>query len=580
MKPLPNWIPFLTDGSHQNVRRALKTRSLSPNKGEPLYIVVSTHSFRQFLTEQLIPDFADGHSAAAVIKLFHNFFTVFNQCNVYFVFYHTHSLFKPHYSSDVDVEAHDSGSGNINIPQKLPTAFLMDVYMLWSALAVNDPNTQHANKVQFIPRGNLNHHIAKEVQQNESYAAFSPGFQFFFHQHCRAVFFKIGSLKSLYDQLCAGREASFWIFDQTRFLSFDKIVAFLTINHSGSRELWDEVKSASKRPSTYSYVDIVNYLESDDDNLTKWNEFLANNPDEAAEASEVHRVYAIPNDLFEPVTFTNPLDVDTLLHYKIQPKNELVEPLFDMDMKFFDLPGARRHYGVILKYAVPSIQFLRSVHHVRQSNENFPISDECQNFFDLVLAPEHRQLLLEGSRSPVEMLLSIIESFSNHPNGNEWSTPDIHSSWIQLFEEVSEVENTVFLLFLVIRYFNQRRLFLDGVCETSPKVSFVDVVLMAISFTFPLGGYSFGEAGRDKYYDSVVGSKDNYKFPALLSAVTNYFINLFDTFEFSNVSRHLALFNSRIFVFLSEILSMPPSTVVSTESEVLSVLETKNWQFI
>ncbi|KAL0248969.1 hypothetical protein GEMRC1_004203 [Eukaryota sp. GEM-RC1] len=490
------WIPFLLDSSHHNVRHALEERVIGSNQTQPLYLVVDTYEFRSYLIEQLVPDYSAGYSAVAVNRLFRNFFLKFNEHNIYFIFYFRRSRFFPHKVTETHSKRQYTPAQIVNQPQKLPTPFNQDILLLWNALDVNNPNDEHGNKVKFIPSGSLTHHIAEEVRQNDSYYAFSSKVHLFFHQRCKVAFFRGDfGLKEFYDQLYDGKTGQMFLFHQDRFLPFEKMVAF--------------------------------------------------------DSSSVARIQ----------------------YEKVQPLDKFEEPDLELDLEYFDSLHVPRHYSVILKYATPAIQFLRSNHSLGGCQGSVPISEKFLDSLDNVLAPEHRQLLLEGSRSSVEMLLSIIESFSNHPYGNEWSTPDIHSSWIHLFEEVCEVENTVFLLFLVIRYLNQRRLFLEGYRETFPKVRFVDVVLMAISFTFPLSGYSCGEAGRDKYYDSTVPYYETYNLSTLLSCLVSNMMNLFISFDIDNAPRHLALYNDRLFLLLSEIWIISSSRETVTISELLSVLE-------
>ncbi|KAL0248589.1 hypothetical protein GEMRC1_003825 [Eukaryota sp. GEM-RC1] len=96
---------------------------------------------------------------------------------------------------------------------------------------------------------------------------------------------------------------------------------------------------------------------------------------------------------------------------------------------------------------------------------------------------------------------------------------------------------------------------------------------MAISFTFPLSGYSCGEAGRDKYYDSTVPYYETYNLSTLLSCLVSNMMNLFISFDIDNAPRHLALYNDRLFLLLSEIWIISSSRETVTISELLSVLE-------
>ncbi|KAL0248143.1 hypothetical protein GEMRC1_003379 [Eukaryota sp. GEM-RC1] len=481
----------------------------------------------------------------------------------------------PHKVTETYTKPRYTPSECVNNPQKLPTPFNQDILLLWNALDVNNPNKEHGNKVKFIPSGSLTHHIAEEVRQNDSYYAFSSKVHLFFHQRCKVAFFRGDfGLKEFYDQLYDGNTGQLFLFHQDRFLPFEKMVALFAINESKCRLFFKMYKMTSTSNTIQKYEEVLDFFNSDE-NFKLWTAFLVNNPDAATVVFSTLNNYKISTDLIFPTTYSDSSSVARIQYEKVQPLDKFEEPDLELDLRFFDLPGVRRHYGVILKYAAPAIQFLRTIHSLGGCQDNFEISEKFLDSLDNVLAPEHRQLLLEGSRSPVEMLLSIIESFSNHPYGNEWSIPDIHSSWIHLFEEVSEVENTVFLLFLVIRYLNQRRLFLEGYRETFPKVRFVDVVLMARSFTFPLSGYSCGEAGRDKYYDSTVPYIETYNLSSFLSCSVSYMMNLFISFDIGNAPRHLALYNDRLFLLLSEIWIISTSRENIQDSELLSVLEQK-----
>ncbi|KAL0248867.1 hypothetical protein GEMRC1_004101 [Eukaryota sp. GEM-RC1] len=414
------WIPFLLDSSHHNVRHALEERVIGSNQTQPLYLVVDTYEFRSYLIEQLVPDYSAGYSAVAVNRLFRNFFLKFNEHNIYFIFYFRRSRFFPPQAQIV------------NQPQKLPTPFNQDILLLWNALDVNNPNDEHGNKVKFIPSGSLTHHIAEEVRQNDSYYAFSSKVHLFFHQRCKVAFFRGDfGLKEFYDQLYDGKTGQMFLFHQDRFLPFEKMVALL----------------ASTSNTVQKYEEVLNFFNSDD-NCNLWTVFLANNPHAATVVFSTLNNYKISTDLVFPTTYSDSSSVARIQYEKVQPLDKFEEPDLELDLEYFDSLHVPRHYSVILKYATPAIQFLRSNHSLGGCQGSVPISEKFLDSLDNVLAPEHRQLLLEGSRSSVEMLLSIIESFSNHSYGNEWSTPDIHSSWIHLFEEVCEVENTVFCCFL------------------------------------------------------------------------------------------------------------------------------------
>ncbi|KAL0249406.1 hypothetical protein GEMRC1_004638 [Eukaryota sp. GEM-RC1] len=371
-----------------------------------------------------------------------------------------------------------------------------------------------------------------------------------------------------------GEDAFVLIFDQ-RFLAFEKLIALHSITHPKCSEF--AVEHFQQHNLTQFYSDVLNFFQSDE-NVSKWIDFLANNPDAAAAVQNAKDRYDISTELLAPITCTNSAGFGKLRHDAVYLNTQLKEPMFYIDQKYFEIPDLSRHYDAHVMYAAHGIRFLRDIRKLRESQKDYAISDECLDLFDNVLAPEHRQLLLEGSRSPIEMLLSMFESVSDHAYGNEWSTstPYIHPSWVEVFERVCETENTVFLLFLLIRFLNQRRLFLNEYREISIKLRFVDVVLMAISFLFPLSGYSFGNTGEDQYYDSTVASRDSFYRENLLSLLMNSMFNSFSSFDMGNIDRQLALYNSRLFIFLSEIWNKNASSDDTQDSfEILSLLERK-----
>ncbi|KAL0249035.1 hypothetical protein GEMRC1_004269 [Eukaryota sp. GEM-RC1] len=140
----------------------------------------------------LIPDFADGYSGAAVNKLFRHFFSVFNRHNIYFVFYYTSFTFRvDEQPPQTERDEQPSKPPRLDRRQNLPNPYTIDNHMIWCALDVNDPKREHMNKVQFIPKGSIPHHIAEDVRQNDSHVAFSPQIHFFFHKGCRVAFLKV-----------------------------------------------------------------------------------------------------------------------------------------------------------------------------------------------------------------------------------------------------------------------------------------------------------------------------------------------------------------------------------------------------
>ncbi|KAL0248782.1 hypothetical protein GEMRC1_004016 [Eukaryota sp. GEM-RC1] len=172
---LKGWFPFLINRSNEKTFVSCCRRQ---------------NDFCRQLVEQLIPDFADGYSGLAVNKLFRHFFSVFNRHNIYFVlYYRSFGAFRvDELPSQPNLEHRPS---KIERRQNSPTPFKLENHVIWCALDVNDPEGEHMNKVQFVPNGSIPHHIAEEVRQNDSHAAFSAGIHFFFHRGCRAAFFKV-----------------------------------------------------------------------------------------------------------------------------------------------------------------------------------------------------------------------------------------------------------------------------------------------------------------------------------------------------------------------------------------------------
>ncbi|KAL0248062.1 hypothetical protein GEMRC1_003299 [Eukaryota sp. GEM-RC1] len=331
------WIPFLLDSSHLNVRHALEERVIGSNQTQPLYLVVDTYEFRSYLIEQLVPDYSAGYSAVAVNRLFRNFFLKFNEHNIYFIFYFRRSPFIPHKVTETHSKRQYTPAQFVNQPQKLPTPFNQDILLLWNALDVNNPKKEHGNRVKFIPSGSLTHHIAEEVRQNDSYYAFSSKVHLFFHQRCKVAFFRGDfGLKEFYDQLYDGKTGQMFLFHQDRFLPFEKMVALFAINESKCRLFFRIYKLTSTSNTVQQYENVLNFFNSDD-NFKLWTAFLVNNPDAATIVFSTLNNYKISTDLIAPTTYSDSSSVARVQYEKIQPLDKFEEPDLELDLRFFDL---------------------------------------------------------------------------------------------------------------------------------------------------------------------------------------------------------------------------------------------------
>ncbi|KAL0235205.1 hypothetical protein GEMRC1_001787 [Eukaryota sp. GEM-RC1] len=501
----------------------LSTFKIDPRRPfeKPLYFVIDLTEFCTDLVHSLVPDFNDGFCTASLIYWFQQLIQHMNATNIFFIFFsHSQTLSRFPVESEPD-------------ELLLANTGYLEVLLVWVAMENNrrcmSLLSPAFNQLHFVKNESQ---IAHWLESLDVYCAFSFNPNFCFSKNCKLVFLPSHTdWKSFCSRMHQNKRVSFTVFELPKLLdqlslSHENFLIFLEICADPTCKLLSDFVSDGSKDSI-KLQELLNQCR-DDRFRTHW-ELLINDRCFVELIQKVSKSVLIFNNLNiisssnEP--FTNP---GHLLDY-VQLKLHAFHSLNSIRDLSLTTQKAKHDCFSLFDHT------LRAILHVK--SEDLLDQESCQLITGIKLV-QLQDVVVTGGLPCLEVLLTIVEMLSKE------------ISMIVIVNPPSLGDDTLFFVFLLVRFLNQRRLFLEGVESEHNFISLVDVVLISFTFAFHLSNCSF--------VNSNVASRSSYLKSQFLYLSIQRFSDLFACLNYHSFFKIIAVTNTRLFVFLLELVVLFP----------------------